>query len=720
MALVGKLFAVKNSLILFKIGLIFEEYLYVYGMYLLSKYLFTRRAAILFVSIGAILTTLPQAQIFFGLRLYYLLPLVLLFLMHFFDETRFYYLWLAGIFEIISLVGTLAYFAPIHLFILIVFVISLIYYSAKNIYEILLSDIYSPLSLTAFIMMCVIAYIYVDMTTHLFSNIMVYARQRPPGMTSNTFSGFIDYLGGSISNLWEFIYAAPATLDHTLFIGTIPIVFIIYAITYDTKKIYLPVFAITALFIAMLSFSRATFVDYIIYYVIPYMSNARHLGLMLSSIKLFLLVIAGFGVNRFYSIIADSVDDGERANNEIKKLVYIGIALIMFIVFVDSDFNNGKYPYSDTKVVDYSFHFFSIILLVFLLLYLIRLINNRDKLLRGMIIILYFIEIFSYYLIVSHGLSSRLEPVRPYNNQGKQMLYPYEEYQRDISKIKDTFNIRHYDYQKIRITQEELIQKFPRLELYMNANNSIIYQTYYVDVCNPKTKYDILPLSIDRFIRIIYSMPIDKNFINYTPYMYFETFAKDTALMKAIGCNISKLWIASDVELADNLQDAINKIGIVASSSDIHSNPVILRDQTEEFSLSNTNTNKEYSIVSSEKKQKIDGENINVIYFTANTIILEAYVDKDDGAWLIYSDSYHPNWTANVNGVNRSVAMANVAFKAVKLDKGNNRVVLDFKGNHRTLLYVKLLIGLSVSFWLFIVLITVKPSVIFKKAEKIL
>lgn len=708
-ALIGKLLHIKNSLFLFKAGLIMEEYLFVYGTYLLSKRLFTSRIAQLFVTLGAITATQVQAQIYLNFRFYYLFPLILLLLINFFDKRRFYFLWLSVTVTIISLCGNTTYYAPIYLFIGLIFISSMIYFVNRNIKQIVIADIFSTLSLMTLTLMCVTAYIYIDMTTHVFDNIIVYARQRLPGMTSNTFSGFIDYADGTIYNLWQFIYAAPTTTDQVLFIGTIPIVFIIYAFIYETRNMYLPVFAVTAFIIAMLSLSRAAFVDYIIYYAIPYMSQARHLGLMLSPVKLFLLVIAGFGVNKFYNKVKSNDGNNECINKEIKIIMYITAALVAFIVFNDLLFSN-KFPYPDSIIVPYSFHYFSLLLLIGFIFYLLRSIKNRGILFRYAVILFFFVEIFSYYFIIMHGLASRLEPD---NINTKTESYLYSDYQRDLVMVKEIFNVQPHKYQNIRYPYDNTTNKLLSLEKYMTAGNSIEYSAYYIDSCIPKYRYDIRPAGIDWYIKAIYGLDsgIDKMYINIVT--DFTMIAGDKVSMSIVGCNRSKLWITSDVVFADNIYDAASKIGLLGTQPDLYSRPVLLKNSVEEYVLSHSAEKNETINISADDSNKIsiEGENIKVLYFTANTIILEAFTDNEK-AWLIYADSYNPNWTVSVNGKYRAVAMANLAFKAVKLDKGNNKVIFNFKGNHRTPLYVRYFIALSVLFWLYILFITIKPEFI--------
>jgi hypothetical protein len=48
------------------------------------------------------------------------------------------------------------------------------------------------------------------------------------------------------------------------------------------------------------------------------------------------------------------------------------------------------------------------------------------------------------------------------------------------------------------------------------------------------------------------------------------------------------------------------------------------------------------------------------------------------GTWLYYADVWHPSWHATVNGENVVVSKANLAYKAVPLNEGENIVQFRF------------------------------------------
>jgi len=68
-----------------------------------------------------------------------------------------------------------------------------------------------------------------------------------------------------------------------------------------------------------------------------------------------------------------------------------------------------------------------------------------------------------------------------------------------------------------------------------------------------------------------------------------------------------------------------------------------------------------------------------VLKFDANHLEVATNNNASQAAWLFYSDVWHPLWRATVNGKNTPVFKANLAYKAVKIEPGPNKVHFYFK-----------------------------------------
>jgi hypothetical protein len=75
-----------------------------------------------------------------------------------------------------------------------------------------------------------------------------------------------------------------------------------------------------------------------------------------------------------------------------------------------------------------------------------------------------------------------------------------------------------------------------------------------------------------------------------------------------------------------------------------------------------------------------------VLEFDANHLRVKTTVQKS--AWLLYCDVWHPGWTAQVNGRTVPLKRAQIAYKAVPLDAGDNVVEFRFRAPVRAACFV--------------------------------
>ena len=100
--------------------------------------------------------------------------------------------------------------------------------------------------------------------------------------------------------------------------------------------------------------------------------------------------------------------------------------------------------------------------------------------------------------------------------------------------------------------------------------------------------------------------------------------------------------------------------------------------------------------------------------FDANNLWVTTENPATEPAWMMYSDVWDPNWSATVNGKEVAVAKANLAYKAVALQPGTNKVHFNFA-----------VPGISVLYWCFCanstawlgVLAALSVGVVFERAR---
>ena len=91
-----------------------------------------------------------------------------------------------------------------------------------------------------------------------------------------------------------------------------------------------------------------------------------------------------------------------------------------------------------------------------------------------------------------------------------------------------------------------------------------------------------------------------------------------------------------------------------------------------------------------------ENDRINLPYqiecYGANRLSLSLVVPGEQPVWLYYSDVWHPWWRAVVNGLNQNVFRAQLAYKAMLFNPGQNTV--DF-------IFGKRLVGIILKFLVF-------------------
>jgi hypothetical protein len=94
---------------------------------------------------------------------------------------------------------------------------------------------------------------------------------------------------------------------------------------------------------------------------------------------------------------------------------------------------------------------------------------------------------------------------------------------------------------------------------------------------------------------------------------------------------------------------------------------------------------------------------LKVLFFDANSIKLRTHFNKEK--FLVYNDSYHPDWQVFINGKKDIVYRANVAFKGVKVPAGESIIYFKFAplGGERVYIFI-FVVFFGIFVWMFLLL----------------
>ncbi len=813
--LIGGLLNIEDVLFLFKLSVLFDQLMLLIGIYLLSRVLFIHRITIILICLSAIFSTVWITQIYWNLQIVYLFPLTFYFIISFFQKRQPQSLWIAGIISILSLGGSVAYFAPLFLFIISIlcFVFLLKY---RDAWRCLFCRSYK--NIIFFILFAVISSSFLYFVFNSQDFLTMYHAGRTDDLKISLES-FLTH-GFDLIKTFRFPeYISGMRIYHqapvTVYIGLLPLVFFLLAFVKVRKISFI---ALSSATIALIWLSLGGFFSVVVYYL-PTMSNFRHLGHIGGLIKIFILLCAGFGFDYFFTAIKENNFYANLRETKLFKtnlsLSHIIISILSLFFLIDIFFtyhiNNISTP--ETKELDIlSGILFGFRVIVYaigigliyriikrqtpILNFGLRIAEPQSKLsddlltrtIKIIMLACFVIDILSFQIMAYLSI-----PKLPTH----------------LVSTLDTLKANEIHFQEQRTNEPTNTRQKKALNLikrdfpYRNVNMLFVYNFLQLDPCFPEFQTLFYPAGVDRLIRIRGGQPGESLGPSFLP-------QNDPSLLRVLGCNAPKLRLVSNAIFANNINQAtkiirdtpnldnvvvlrekvISPLPVlesetisVDSSHDANfdaekvvdkniesfwetSNPfphwiqynygekikitqyslqtgshgfdstgrmpkswqfqgsndgvnwVTLDTRTDEVSWNNNekrtynytnSTHYKYyrlyitngvnpfilrlyeielleeiqpiQLQSTEKKNPIINGKLKVTLFTSNRLEVKAHVPTDTSAWLVYADSFHPGWHATVNGKETPILEANLAFKAVKLEKGSNIVRFTFNNS---------------------------------------
>lgn len=575
---VGKMLGLSNALLVLKLSMLIEQLAFITGVYMLSSRLFRHNLSTVFVCTVAVFTVFWGVQYGFNFRFYYLTPFILLLIIRFFDTGSFKYLWIGGAVAVISMLGNAPYYLPIYIIAYSGFFLTLLFMKGLK-KELRFREIFSLSSILFLVIFTALLFVYMDFITHVLDNSVVYSWGRDSVTGRIDLVNFLQhggqtningqYINGSgLDLLWQFLYASPRSIDFTIYIGLLPIVFLIYAL-FHVKTPYFTALMIVGIIFLLLSFAEVTFIAPLFYLFIPTMDYYRHISYLPILSKFFFIIALGFGIDIWL----------ERKGSDSKWVspAFIGAVLVGFIFFIDVFVLKGNFPYLAVQIsalylpldyiISYRFHFFPLFILFFAVIYLLHLGHKIEQRHARVIVFLCFLEIASYNFALFHGM--------PVKSPGL--------------SAETSFNIRKYAFQHERVDNEKMQILRPDMKTalnYFGTKNQMQYSAFYLDACpaevfNSTFRVDAIPRSFNELVVARFGRkhhnPLQDN-------MAIKTMLSDHVFLRALGCNFQRLRVVSNPVVVSDMAKAIE---FIQDSSDIDINPVVLTDSSHEYSVEN-------------------------------------------------------------------------------------------------------------------------------------
>jgi hypothetical protein len=628
------------------------------GTWLLCKRFFASTASVFFVTATVLASSMWTTQPWYNLHFYYALPLILWLLHRFLDEARWRYLALAANLTGLQTLGNLPYFLPVLTMVIFVYALS---YASLNRH--LVARQVRALSwrwgFAGAVVVAVVSFgaAYAVLCVGTDSILNYNDGRNLDGTTP--YSVFMTYAGNlDLRKYFELGLGFSPALDYTLYMGVLSLPLMALGLVRAPRGSRH--FAIVCAF--MLLFGCGTFVSSAAYYAWPMMRFYRHLALVCCFVKLFACVVAGFGLDHLVArgpsrrfangagilllVLAAGLltfaRDGTLSVSLARRLVRHGLVRVE--------------QFLDPSLLSFALTRSSIFALAFgALLAISGRLNwqKRSAALIATVLAVHLADLYSWKAlelkVTTYGMSNQeweLTRLRP---------MPYVP-SRSAGLIGET-NPR-----------ELFLQDRPeKMEGTYWSTQSFLFE----DELGSDFRTDHWLAPLDDLLRVYSGQPVRQKKV---PPLFrtrgeFRFPIENRAAREVCGATgkVQFFRVAHegrDEEIARHLArpDATGRVLLVDSASVDD----VARRRSQVRAL---------APIATDEKLALPYE---VRWFSSNRLDLAVDAGDREGAWLVYADVWHPLWKVTVNGVERAIAKANLAYKAVWLDSGMNEVRFRF------------------------------------------
>ena len=638
--ILGKLFSVRGTLLLFKLAVVIDQFILVMGMFLLTRLLFKRRITVFIVCLSVLASICWGGFIEFQLYLFYLIPLILYFFIRSFEIKDIRFFWMGVLALICSISGTTPYFFAIKFFVVSLVVIQLFlkYRPGWDFFK------FDKINLILIGIITLLLFSFYYQLSELRSFIDLTKREALGGQ--NSLGVFLTY-GAEWGHWQDFINILVSGCSVWLYLGILPFFFLIYSFFSVRSKEYFIFFVVGA---AMFWVVCGGLFAALCYYY-PLMSYFRHLGYSWGSYKIFFAICAGYGLEKFF----------DSSSKERFKLVCISFLFLVFLCDSAGITQNWLIPLIVNHVFwqqwmgdfQYKSTFFRVGTQVIGLGVLLAVLSTQifleksqgtkkfilmalEKLIYVIFIVCVLLDIHSY-----HQVMLCVPPAPEKNFETVLNLYPIVNTLKPVEFKSSRFNNPGTKFEKMGLVLDG-----------GGGGNDEEYSIAQFSTCQ-KGSSRIFPKEVNDLWALQDSIPPnDFNLI--------------------IGCGYPKLRLLQGVKFAKN---ALEAESILKNNFDA-SNYVVIEDKT-----ARSPKTLEAPLPSSELGV------INVSGFNSNSLSLDVDVTAPGGTWLVYSDAFHKNWRAKVDGKSTRIEKANIAFKGIFLEHGKHHVDWHYGGSLNTVTF---------------------------------
>ncbi len=673
---VGPLVKGMNFLPLFTLGLFLDELLFLVGVWCLARKFYRLPSTVFFVSCAAVGSCLWADQIWYNFHSYYAVPLLLSWVHDVLDGGARWKLYLAADLFLFQTLGNLPYLPVLTALVLLIYGGVLLAVDRRRLGALRprTSDL---LGLALLAASGVVLYLTLQSGADLN---VVQTRQRTPEGTTRL-DDFLVYAGYTNPVRYlEFVHGISPCLDYTLFCGFLTPAFAALAFVYrpDRRTLHL---AAVLLLILLFSCGFLELMAPTAYYLMPGMRYFRHVSLIAPFVKLFLIFLSGFGFERATLLFREQ----PRA-----AVPLGGILLVLGAILGVVGLSSRESLYSVLSMLKTAtlempanpdLTRSSFLARSLLAAALVSALSGLFLLAAGRagarpaywtaLLAFHAVQLFAWKFEMLHLKTFRLNPEQMAMQELRPIPYvprrseDYASNPRYAAFQKDLFRREHETYGTLYWTSDSY--------LFFDAPASRFRTTDWM-------------IPLDELMRAYAGQPIgDRRAPLSTWAGWILGFPKQhPAAAKVIGLDRDKLQVFSNAHRPGTSE----QIASYLTAPDYRGDLLFLHGGEKYFAIPSISAN-----------ERLDAP-CQVLEFDANHLRVKTTVPHK--AWLLYCDVWHPGWTAEVNGKAVPVERAQIAYKAVALEEGENVVEFRFRAPVRAICFAAN--AIHAAFWILLVL----------------
>lgn len=644
--LLGWVLHIKDSLLLFKLAAFGDQLVFLFGLHLLSRLLYRHRVTSFIICLSGIGCVVWTAQLYWGLRFFYLLPLALYCFFRFFTERLPWAFWCGLLTLLFVFVGGLPYWAPIYFYLFLVMALVMLPAQWRAFGALIRPQRQAVLPVLATIG-CAVAMGYI--MANCLSGLHSYAPGRAENGMYTDLKTFLTYITPDWQLLSAFIDSAlPNPENLNLYVGLLPLGTLPIALRHVRDRRFSCLFGGL---LAILLLAGSGMSSWVLYWLVPGMKTFRHLGLLLELAKILVLLSAGFGLDLLVSRLKIRGWLEKHFSTFTFLSLLVGLCLILDMLVSVMAYNPDSWasPMQFTtmlplgggwSVVRLSAWGISLTL-VFVCLRLKSVKSMLSpRVLLGLLVVVCLLDMGSYqcyqWQIRSQGQYAgriELEPLRYADSRDSRTWALSPGMQQKMAVIASAPGGTHLAY---------------------------IANLMQLDPCIPMGRIDLFPLGVHKLLTARGANPVQGTIkTSFLP-------PDDPKLLTVMGCDAPKLRFVAQAQFAGTDRELTSMI----SSATAPDTNVILRGASDRPPAAATPPDP-------------TAMSYRPTFFNANRLDLDVTVKPGLSGWLVFADAFDPHWQASINGTERPVLEAYLAFKALAITGGDAKVSFRYENSRQ-------------------------------------